>query len=54
MQMLTTGQFVYIPIGTDYRIDSPEAGTQLLTFHKVYEKLEGMTCRRYCLGMPPT
>ena len=37
---LATGQFVYIPIGSDYRIDSPEAGTQLLTFHKVYDKLE--------------
>lgn len=40
-QTLTTGQFVYIPIGTDYQIDQPDAGTQLLTFHKVYEKLAG-------------
>ncbi|GAB4039244.1 (S)-ureidoglycine aminohydrolase [Spirosoma jeollabukense] len=39
--MLTTGQFVYIPIGKSYTLDKPEAGTQLLTFHKVYEKLDG-------------
>ncbi len=38
---LAAGQFVYMPIGTDYQIDGPEAGTQLLTFHKVYEKLDG-------------
>jgi (S)-ureidoglycine aminohydrolase len=38
---LTTGQFVYIPIGADYQFAQPEAGTQLLTFHKVYEKLDG-------------
>ena len=40
-EKLTTGQFVYIPIETAYQFDTPEAGTQLLTFHKVYEKLEG-------------
>ena len=41
VKTLTTGQFVYIPIDTDYLFDQPTAGTQLLTFHKVYEKLEG-------------
>lgn len=38
---LKTGHFVYIPTGQAYRFDAPEAGTQLLTFHKVYEPLEG-------------
>lgn len=38
---LTTGQFVYVPAGQEYRFTHPEAGTQLLTFHKVYEPLAG-------------
>ena len=38
---LTKGQFVYIPINKDYTFDSIAEGTQLLTFHKVYEHLEG-------------
>ena len=38
---LTTGQYVYVPIGQEYRFDSPTTGTQLLTFHKVYEPLAG-------------
>lgn len=45
-KILTTGQFVYVPIEKAYRFDSGEHGTQLLTFHKVYEKLEGY-------GIPP-
>jgi (S)-ureidoglycine aminohydrolase len=38
---LTKGQFVYVPIGKEYAFDDVAAGTQLLTFHKVYEYLEG-------------
>ncbi|EHQ30459.1 (S)-ureidoglycine aminohydrolase [Mucilaginibacter paludis] len=38
---LTKGQFVYIPIGKEYAFDEISEGTQLLTFHKVYQKLEG-------------
>ncbi|MBD2754444.1 (S)-ureidoglycine aminohydrolase [Spirosoma validum] len=38
---LEKGQFVYIPIAKEYKVDKPEPGTQLLTFHKVYEKLDG-------------
>ncbi|MBD2766469.1 (S)-ureidoglycine aminohydrolase [Hymenobacter sp. BT664] len=38
---LSAGQFVYIPIGQAYEFSQPEAGTQLLTFHKVYEPLAG-------------
>jgi (S)-ureidoglycine aminohydrolase len=38
---LTTGQFVYVPVGKEYQFAEPTAGTQILTFHKVYEPLEG-------------
>lgn len=38
---LTAGQFVYVPTGNDYTFTQSESGTQLLTFHKVYEKLSG-------------
>jgi (S)-ureidoglycine aminohydrolase len=38
---LVTGQFVYVPVGQEYRFTAPEAGTQILTFHKVYEPLAG-------------
>jgi (S)-ureidoglycine aminohydrolase len=38
---LTAGQFVYIPVGKEYTIENATAGTQLLTFHKVYEELSG-------------
>jgi (S)-ureidoglycine aminohydrolase len=38
---LTKGQFVYIPIGKGYLFDAFAEGTQLLTFHKVYQPLEG-------------
>lgn len=38
---LFAGHFVYIPIGKEYHFESAEDGTQLLSFHKVYEPLEG-------------
>ncbi len=38
---LTEGQFVYVPIGQAYAFAQPAAGTQILTFHKVYEPLAG-------------
>lgn len=38
---LSTGHYVYIPVGQAYEFSQPEAGTQLLTFHKVYEPLAG-------------
>ena len=38
---LSVGQYVYIPVGQAYEFSQPEAGTQLLTFHKVYEPLAG-------------
>jgi (S)-ureidoglycine aminohydrolase len=38
---LTSGQFVYVPVKTDYQFHNPSAGTQVLSFHKTYEKLDG-------------
>jgi (S)-ureidoglycine aminohydrolase len=43
---LTTGHFVYVPSQKEYQFNSGEDGTQILTFHKVYEKLDGF-------NMPP-
>lgn len=40
-QMLTTGKFVYVPIGESYLFTEIKEGTEILTFHKVYEKLQG-------------
>jgi (S)-ureidoglycine aminohydrolase len=38
---LTKGHFVYIPPGKEYLFSEIREGTKLLTFHKVYEQLEG-------------
>ncbi len=38
---LLEGRFLYVPIGQHYKIISREPGTQILTFHKVYEPLAG-------------
>lgn len=38
---ISKGQFVYVPVGKEYLFEIPEQGTQILTFHKVYEYLEG-------------
>jgi (S)-ureidoglycine aminohydrolase len=38
---LKKGSYVYIPVGKDYLFSKAEAGTKVLTFHKVYEPLEG-------------
>ena len=38
---LTKGSYVYIPIDQEYVFDSATEGTQLLTFHKTYEHLDG-------------
>src|SRR5215510_16180554 len=40
-KVLTKGHYVYVPIGTPYKFNSEEEGTQLLSFHKVYEPLPG-------------
>ena len=41
IKVLTAGQFVYIPVGKAYRLENIKEGTQVLSFHKLYEKLEG-------------
>lgn len=41
IQVLTAGQFVYVPIDKAYRFENIKEGTQVLTFHKVYEPLAG-------------
>ena len=41
LKVLSAGHFVYIPIGKAYRLENIKEGTQLLSFHKVYERLEG-------------
>ncbi|MFD2784601.1 (S)-ureidoglycine aminohydrolase [Hymenobacter rubripertinctus] len=38
---LAAGQYVYVPVGQEYRFENPTEGTQLLTFHKTYEPLAG-------------
>lgn len=38
---LKSGSYVYIPIGQSYVFDEAKAGTQILTFHKKYEPLDG-------------
>ena len=39
---LRAGSFIYVPPGRQYSIENMAQGTQLLTFHKVYEKLDGV------------
>jgi (S)-ureidoglycine aminohydrolase len=39
-KVLTPGQFVYVPVGHEYSFDLPEEGTQILSFHKTYVRLE--------------
>jgi (S)-ureidoglycine aminohydrolase len=38
---LSAQQFIYIPAGEEYLVKNLEAGTQLLTFQKIYEPLKG-------------
>lgn len=40
-QILTTGQFVYVPVNSNYAVDEVELNTQILTFHKEFEPLAG-------------
>lgn len=38
---LQEGSYVYLPIGKSYHFDAAIEGTRILTFHKVYESLDG-------------
>ena len=39
---LVPGSYIYVPIGKEYRLHNMEAGSQVLSFHKVYEVLAGI------------
>ncbi|MEO5647713.1 MAG: (S)-ureidoglycine aminohydrolase [Chitinophagaceae bacterium] len=41
ISQLTAGQFVYVPPGQEYAFTGIKEDTKILTFHKVYEALEG-------------
>lgn len=47
---LSKGGFVYIPAGTEYRLDGLPEGTQLLSFQKVYEGLDGVAAPGVLFG----
>ena len=40
-KVLSAGQFVYVPVNKAYKFENIKEGTEILTFHKIYEKLEG-------------
>jgi (S)-ureidoglycine aminohydrolase len=40
-KILTPGQFIYIPPGQSYKFEYLSPSTKILTFHKVYEKVDG-------------
>jgi (S)-ureidoglycine aminohydrolase len=50
---LRAGQYLYVPPGKEYRVKNLEAGTQLLTFQKVYEPLEGTPPPNVIIGNAP-
>jgi len=47
---LTKGHYVYLPEGQDYLLTEAADGTQLLSFHKTYEPLEGVTVPNTLFG----
>jgi (S)-ureidoglycine aminohydrolase len=47
---LCVGQYIYIPPGVTYRVTDPEAGAQLLTFQKQYEKIDGVPAPNLIVG----
>ena len=40
-RLMKQGEFVYVPVQNEYTFKSLEEGTQVLTFHKVYEPIDG-------------
>jgi (S)-ureidoglycine aminohydrolase len=50
LKVLTQGHFVYVPIGKKYQFENFKDDTQILTFHKVYEKLEGYDVPKTIFG----
>ena len=50
IKQLGAGQFVYIPIDKAYRFEKIKEGTQVLSFHKIYEKLESYDAPNILFG----
>lgn len=49
-QHLSKGHFVYIPVQNAYLFEEMTEGTQLLSFHKTYQKLEGFPVPAFQFG----
>jgi (S)-ureidoglycine aminohydrolase len=47
---LSAWQYMYVPIEKEYQLNSELEGTQILTFHKEYEKLEGYGVPQVIIG----
>jgi (S)-ureidoglycine aminohydrolase len=47
---LTKGQYVYIPVGESYFFNEFSGESQLLSFHKVYEPLDGYETPKVIFG----
>jgi (S)-ureidoglycine aminohydrolase len=47
---LSPGHFVYVPIEKEYSFTNAEDGTQILTFHKVYEHLNNFDVPQTMFG----
>jgi (S)-ureidoglycine aminohydrolase len=41
VQVMSSGHFAYVPPAKAYKLENIKEGTQILTFHKKYERLEG-------------
>ena len=49
-KILSAGMFVYVPIGKEYRFENAQEGTKVLSFHKVYEPLDGQVTPSVIFG----
>lgn len=47
---LSVGKFAYVPINSNYLFDQFEEGTKIITFHKVYEKLNSYSTPKILFG----
>jgi len=50
INILQAGHFVYIPVNKSYQLEQAVPGTQLLSFHKIYEPLEGFATPQVLFG----
>ncbi len=47
---LSKGHFVYVPVNTTYNFNEIKEGTQILTFHKVFQPLDGFSTPKILFG----